>query len=174
MKKILTRILAVMLIGCILCVAFAACEMSTTTTTAEPEGDKEQSGGDVSSVTGNNVFVVTYKKTAAGKVTATVYVAGTVKLAGFSGSLKYDGAVLDCASVSKSESTMYLNDSTDGEISFSCAGTGDITKTTELFKVEFTYSGSVNTLLDLSVNEASDASLNDVTFSCQDITVAVD
>lgn len=168
MKNKLTKLLAI-IVGIILCLTFIACDDYSMNNPAPQESNQPQE-----QITGDNVFVIKYEKIGEGKIKAVVSLAGNVKIAGFSGTLNFDSSALEFISASKTESTMLLNSEATGALNFSCAGMSDLTAETELFIVEFAYSGSVNTQLDLVVEEASDASFNDVVFSCNDIIVVVD
>ncbi|MBQ7761560.1 MAG: hypothetical protein IJ400_05845 [Clostridia bacterium] len=173
MKKLLCIIFCISL--AISMLVLTACDPSTEQNNLGTGSNNVDLGivdDQVASVEGNNVFLATYEDMGNGTVIATVYVAGTVSYAGFVGELKYDSSVL---SVIKCEPTtnVVVGINTPGEIAFSCGTVNNVTTVGSIFTVEFSYSGSVKTLLDLEVSEVANASLQDVEFSARDVEIEI-
>lgn len=173
-NSFLIKLAVILLVLCLSAFAMISCSSTPDNSDGgDGDGSDETPSLDeiLGKITGDNVFVVTYVDNGNGSITATVSVAGTVSLAGFAGTLKYDSSALTVKSCAPGSLT--VNTATAGEISFSYAQTTNYTTVGQLFTVDFSYSGTVNTTLDLSITEAANASLADVPFTAQDATVEI-
>lgn len=175
-NNLFVRLAVICLVLCLSVFALASCVPTDPTT---PGGDTP--GGDepnvptldeiLAGISGDNAFVVTCVDNGNGTITATVSVAGTVSFAGFAGTLAYDSTALTVKSCAPGNVTVSTD--TAGEVSFSFAQTTNYTTVGPLFTVDFNYSGAINTILDLTITEASNASLADVPFTAHDVAVAI-
>ena len=165
-NSFLIKLAVILLVLCLSAFAMISCSSTPDNSDGgDGDGSDETPSLDeiLGKITGDNVFVVTYVDNGNGSITATVSVAGTVSLAGFAGTLKYDSSALTVKSCAPGSLT--VNTATAGEISFSYAQTTNYTTVGQLF--------TVNTTLDLSITEAANASLADVPFTAQDATVEI-
>ena len=176
MKNMLTKFAVICLVFCLSVFALASCipldpNAPGGDTPGTDEPDAPTLDEILAGISGDNAFVVTYVDNGNGTITATVSVAGTVSFAGFAGTLAYDSTALTVKSCAPGNVTVSTD--TAGEVSFSYAQTSNYTTVGALFTVDFNYSGAVNTTLDLTITEASNASLADVPFTAQDATVTI-
>ncbi len=184
MKRTVQLLIALML--CISCVfAMGACDDTTTpvstgnqtpsnsteaTTDAstEPQPSAPSAPADVVVPAGTkNALVIRYTVNGNNTVTATVSAEGDVAFAGLTGDLNYDASVLTPVSSETILSGMVVNTGNAGAISFSYAAISDITSTQQLFKVTFSYSGTVNTNLTFSIDpdDFCNASFENVSYA---------
>lgn len=108
-------------------------------------------------------------------VTVTVSITGNVRFAAFTGEVHYDSSVLTYSSSSAICSGIQLNNKSAGEFAFSYASATDITSDTDMFKITFAYSGTVNTNLSLVIEDGNfcNASFEDVTYSVSGTNIVV-
>lgn len=189
-RKILTLFLILVSTLC-LCFGLTSCDDFTWSTpesgdeTTNNSGDTTDSSdnttdnnGDTTDNSGNttqkievpegtkNAVVLNYTDNKDGTLTITVSIEGDVCFAGFTGVLEYDVAVLTYSSSQAINQNVLLNPNT-GKIYFSFASATDITTATNMFSATFTYSGSVNTTVGVSILEGdfSDATFNNVDYT---------